>query len=124
MDEIDLWGLDQLLGTLRKIGQQGEPAVKDRLRIEAQSAYNLSQELVPVRRGWLRRSGRVREWKRGFNIIYDAPHARLVHDGNQRHPRGGQRHFLQEPIERLAAGGLWDRCQIALNEVIADAGKR
>lgn len=40
-----------------------------------------AQKLCPEKTGWLKESGKYVPNNSGFEIIFDAPHARLIHDG-------------------------------------------
>ena len=126
---MELEGAEELLSRLKRLGEAGEPAVKRQAGLEARWVLEQVRGLVPVRTGWLRRSGRVREWKRGWNVIFDAPHAYLIHEGKFEHPSqgeliykksGGQKHYVQQPLELLLKNGVFDRYQAAFNEVIEE----
>ena len=48
-----------------------------------EDVFNESQNLCPEGSGWLKNSGQLIPTMGGFEIIYEAPHARLVHDGRE-----------------------------------------
>ena len=48
-----------------------------------EEVFEESQRLCPEGSGWLKRSGQLIPNMGGFEIIYEAPHARLIHDGKE-----------------------------------------
>lgn len=48
-----------------------------------EEVFEESQRLCPEGSGWLKRSGQLIPNMGGFEIIYQAPHARLIHDGKE-----------------------------------------
>jgi len=48
-----------------------------------QDVFNESQARCPEDTGWLKESGDIIMNATGFEIVYNAPHARLIHDGKE-----------------------------------------
>jgi hypothetical protein len=48
-----------------------------------EEVFNESQRLCPDHSGWLKTSGQLIPTMGGFEIVYNAPHARLIHDGKE-----------------------------------------
>ena len=61
-----------------------------------EEVFDESQRLCPESSGWLKKSGQLVPTMGGFEIIYEAPHARLIHDGiedsNQYYKQKVKRH--------------------------------
>ena len=56
-----------------------------------------AQTKVPVDTGFLKSTGRVKQIKDGFEVVYDADYAIYVHeDIDAKHPNGGQAKYLEE----------------------------
>ena len=59
---------DEILEVIQELGEE---------------VFDESQRLCPEGSGWLRNSGQLIPTMGGFEIIYEAPHARLIHDGRE-----------------------------------------
>ena len=59
---------DEILEVIQELGEE---------------VFEESQRLCPEGSGWLKKSGQLVPNMGGFEIIYEAPHARLLHDGRE-----------------------------------------
>ena len=59
---------DEILEVIQELGEE---------------VFEESQMLCPEGSGWLKKSGQLVPTLGGFEIIYEAPHARLIHDGQE-----------------------------------------
>lgn len=114
----DLEGLSETVDALGRLATDGRAAVKQEMGRQAHALLLEAQRRVPVRTGKLRDSGRVREWKNGWNVIFEAEYAQFQHDNLRfRHRRGGQAKFLEGPFEQMYFG-MFEAQQEALNRWI------
>jgi hypothetical protein len=107
---VTVTGLDQFAAAVRRIGQQLPGAVGDQLKTELRGVLAASQQLVPVDTGALKESGFVDDPAvSGGHVVdrigYDTPYALQQHELNYRHPHGGQRKYLGEPLEAWLGDG-------------------
>jgi len=91
-----LRGNTEFLKSCRKIRDDGLAAIVDVNREQAQAVLNRAKELVPVKTGALRDSGKVTKSKTGGNIVFgdkNAPYAAYVHNQPQLQHDNGQAFF-------------------------------
>lgn len=122
-DLFDLSGLAPMQQRLQQIGAETLPLLGIALQQEADAVRAASQPLVPVDTGLLRSTGEtdgpfLTGASASVQIRYGghgaAPYAALVHeDTTMRHPRGGQSHFLSQPLFE-ATDGMLERLADAL----------
>lgn len=79
----------------KRLGQIGVRVGEDL----AQSVYGLSQKYVKVRSGRLKRSGKVRKTRDGYEVAYSAPYAATVNYGR----RGGEERVKAHDVKRHRA---------------------
>jgi len=60
-----------------------EADILDAVQELGEEVFIESQRLCPENSGWLKTSGQLIPTMGGFEIIYEAPHARLIHDGKE-----------------------------------------
>lgn len=107
---IELDGMDKLLRLLVIGGAQAVHATGQALYWEANTAFNVSQGLVPVRTGTLKSSGRVEMPKMEgstvtVDIAYGTPYGIYVHENLQaNHAAPTQAKFLETPVVQQTAG--------------------
>ena len=63
--------------------------------------FAVSQVNVPVDRGTLKKSGRIRYLKSGVEISYGTPYAVPVHEGVPEHDEEVQRHYVRPHKRRI-----------------------
>jgi hypothetical protein len=122
-------GMDEVRQRLQTIGAELLPLAGIAIQQEADAILEASQPLVPVDTGALKASGLVGDLQQdaqtvSIMISYGGPgegfertpsqYAITVHeDTTMRHPRGGQSHFLSQPVFE-ATQGMLDRLADAL----------
>jgi len=62
---------------------QEEFDILEAIQALGEEVFDEAQRLCPEDTGWLKESGQLIPTLGGFEIIYDAPHARLIHDGKE-----------------------------------------
>lgn len=81
-----------------------ERAARDAIQATAKKVLRVSKALVPVDRGDLRKSGRVRVDGTTVTVSYSAPHAFLQHERlDYKHPGGGQAKYLESAVDQVGA---------------------
>jgi len=71
---------DEILEVIQELGEE---------------VFEESQKLCPEGSGWLKKSGQLVPTLGGFEIIYEAPHARLIHDG-----REDENQYYEQKVKR------------------------
>lgn len=98
---IRVAGADQLAAALRQQSRSVRRRVQDALVAEAEAALVESNRRVPVDTGELKASGRVvrpRGDDLNVEIVYDAPHAAVVHEDLEAVHPDGQAKFLESTL--------------------------
>ena len=109
---MDVEGLDRLLRLLDGSGRHVNDYMGKALHEEASEVFLLSQELVPVRDGYLKGSGFIHPpkragWGTSIDIAYGGPaagYALFVHERPARHEPPTSSKFLTKPMRRQAEG--------------------
>jgi len=109
---MDLQGWNQLMNLIQGSGRDVNRYMEAALWEEANEAFLVSQELTPVRDGYLKGSGSVKAPRRtGSGIMVEiyyggsaAPYAQYVHDIPMRHAPPTTSGYLKKPVDRQAQG--------------------
>jgi hypothetical protein len=103
MVTIELEGIEALQRTLAQVATELTQAMIAAVQAEAARILEASQPLVPVLTGNLQQTGIVLTNANGAEIRYGgfgaAPYALKIElDTSLNHPRGGQSHYLTQPV--------------------------
>lgn len=119
MESLEIVGLAKLQSAMARYGTKAVPALASALYAEAQDMFALSQQLVPVDKGYLRASGHVKPIAINGSTIevtiayggLAAPYALIVHErifapsGKKvYHRRPTQAKYLETAVKRKLKG--------------------
>lgn len=124
---VKVTGLDPLGQAFLLAGRNAPIYGQQALFEEAQEAFRLSQQVVPVDTGVLRASGNVTQYRTG-NVAHAwiryggaaASYAIYVHElppGRARHASPTQWKYLERPV-KLYAKGMADRMRVRVLDMI------
>lgn len=127
---ISLEGMDRLLDLIHGSKQSIYPYMSKAVYEEASEAFGFSQELVPVRDGYLKGSGGVKPPIRSggavnVEIYYGgvaAPYAEFVHDRPARHEPPTRSKYLKIPVDNQVQG-LGDRLLARMEHMFRNRGR-
>lgn len=124
---ITLSGLDELTAAFVAAGSEAPRVIEQALFEEANEAFRLSQEVVPVEFGVLRSSGTVRSGRSGSQIWAEisyggsgAGYAIYVHEippSRARHAPPTRWKYLEYPVKEYSKG-MEARMRVRLLDII------
>ncbi len=125
---VKVKNLEPLMAAFQQAGHRAAPLAAKALYEEAQEAFLLSQEVVPVRFGVLRASGEVhppevRGSKAFCSITYggpSVPYAMYVHEippSRAKHDYPTRWKYLENPV-RLYARGMAERMTVRVLDML------
>lgn len=103
----DLAGAEKLIAALDRAGARADDVLAEALHQEGQLAFRQSQKEVPIRKGYLKDSGRLSQPERDggggveVTITYGsaaADYAAPVHDLNKNYRNGRKWHYVDDPV--------------------------
>lgn len=124
---ITLSGLDELTAAFVTAGSQAPAVIEQALREEADEAFRLSQEVVPVEFGVLRSSGTVKSGRTGSQIWAQisyggsgADYAIYVHEippSKAKHAPPTRWKYLEYPVKEYSKG-MEGRLRVRMLDII------
>jgi hypothetical protein len=109
--DVELLGQPKLIQALIAAGRFAPQALGQALYEEGSMAFKQSQKEVPVRKGYLKNSGRITLEQAGgdveVTITYGsaaADYAAPVHDLNKNYRNGRKWHYVADPVKARTNG--------------------
>lgn len=111
--DVEVLGQDGLIGALLDAAQGAPEVLGQALYEEGQLAFRQTQKEVPIRKGYLKNSGRLSQPEATPNgdvtvaITYGsaaAKYAAAVHDLNKNYRNGRKWHYVADPVQARVQG--------------------